>query len=102
MRKLSYFIVIPGNLNFIFEQTMKKLSEKFKVSFLIFIEEDKKVKLKKIYNVFTDNLTENKKYKFEISNKTYTEYTDFEYDKNLLELIFPVNMNAVKVSEMNF
>lgn len=99
---ISYFIVIPGNLNFIFEQTMKKLSEKFKVSFLIFIEEDKKVKLKKIYNVFTDNLTENKKYKFEISNKTYTEYTDFEYDKNLLELIFPVNMNAVKVSEMNF
>lgn len=79
------------------------MSEEYNISFLIFEQsEDKKVKLKKIYNVFTDNFTEDRKYKFDICNKTYTKYNDFEYDKDLLEFNFPVNMKPVVIKEMNF
>lgn len=98
----SFYISIPGFINPILENIIKEISEKYRVSILVFSPTGEEQTLKKIFNAFDDNITEDKKYCFNLVNIKQENLSYLDYDRDILEINLPEGVIPVTVREMCF
>lgn len=88
------------------ENIIKEFIDEYDVAFLIFVPENNKFKLKKVFNPFIENLNTEQKIFFNVGNKTLMSEEDFLYDKNKLDINFPlgskVTQKVKQIEEINF